>query len=98
MAGSTGASTRRAWSIHAVVLVALTALYLFVSWDGWSPPPERSTNLEGFGAAILLIVLTVYAFVTTLLVAMLRRRPLAVLMLHALAIVGYVVAIRVGES
>src|SRR4051812_7134212 len=83
----------RAWQIHGLVLVAMGVFYLCVTWEAWFPPPNRGWNLDGLGAVLFLMMLSIYAFVSTLVVAVaLQRRPLGVVILHLLGVAGYAVA------
>lgn len=83
----------RAWWIHGLVLAGMSVVYLVVTWEAWFPPPNRGWNLDGLGAVLFFMMLSIYAFVSTLIVAVaLQRRPLGVVILHVLAIAGYAVA------
>jgi hypothetical protein len=74
-----------AWRIHGVVLLLWAALYLFAFRDKLGAP-----GLSGLGAFVFGLMLVGYAAITTLVMAFIGRRPAAPIVMHALALAGFV--------
>jgi hypothetical protein len=73
------------WKLHGVVLLLWTALYLFAFADKLG-----ASGLSGLGAFVFGLMLLGYAAITTLVMAFLGRRPAAPIVMHALALAGFV--------
>lgn len=84
---------RSAWWIHGVVLLLWTTLYLILFLDSLGAP-----GFEGLGASVAGVMLLCYAALTTLIVALFGRRPLVPLVLHGLALAGFVTWLVIATS
>lgn len=84
---------RNAWRIHGVVLLVWTALYLYAFGDKLG-----ARGLSGIGPFVFGVMLLGYAALTTLVIAILGRRPLVPLVTHGLALAAAVTWVVVATQ